>query len=60
MVAVFSRDDPEPEHLVDLVALFGLEHAKDRFPRLSYLWLDGGYKGKSKEWIEKALAGRLR
>jgi putative transposase len=32
-----------------------LEHAKDRFPRLSHLWLDGGYKGKSKEWIERAL-----
>ncbi len=32
-----------------------LERAKERFPRLSYLWLDGGYKGKSKEWIEKAL-----
>ena len=32
-----------------------LEHVKDRFPRLSHLWLDGGYKGKSKEWIEKAL-----
>jgi hypothetical protein len=32
-----------------------LERAKERFPRLSHLWLDGGYKGKSKEWIEKAL-----
>jgi putative transposase len=32
-----------------------LERAKDRFPRLSHLWLDGGYKGKSKEWIERAL-----
>src|SRR5215203_6370279 len=32
-----------------------LEHAKDRCPRLSHLWLDGGYKGKSKEWIERAL-----
>jgi putative transposase len=32
-----------------------LERAQDRFPRLSHLWLDGGYKGKRKEWIEKAL-----
>ena len=32
-----------------------LEHAKDRFPPLSHLWLDGGCKGNSKEWIEKAL-----
>jgi putative transposase len=31
-----------------------LEHANGRFPRLSHLWLDGGYKGKSEEWIEKA------
>jgi putative transposase len=27
----------------------------DRFPRLCHLWLDGGYKGKAKEWVEKAL-----
>jgi putative transposase len=32
-----------------------LERVKERFPRLSHLWLDGGYKGKSKEWIEKDL-----
>jgi putative transposase len=32
-----------------------LKHAKERFPRLSHLWLDGGYKGKCKEWIEKTL-----
>ena len=31
-----------------------LERAKERFPRLSHLWLDGGYKGKCKEWLEKA------
>ncbi len=30
---------------------------KERFPRLSHVWLDGGYKGedKGKEWIEKGL-----
>lgn len=30
---------------------------KERFPRLSHAWLDGGYKGagKGKEWIEKEL-----
>ena len=32
-----------------------LKQAKDRLPRVSHLWLDGGYKGKSKEWVEKAL-----
>src|ERR671912_969357 len=32
-----------------------LEGTENRFPRLKHLWLDGGYKGRSKEWIEKAL-----
>ncbi len=34
-----------------------LEHAGEKFPRLSHLWLDGGYKGedKGKDWVEKAL-----
>jgi putative transposase len=32
-----------------------LKHTEARFPRLKHLWLDAGYKGKGKEWIEKAL-----
>jgi hypothetical protein len=34
-----------------------LEHADEAFPRLSHLWLDGGYRGedKGKDWVEKAL-----
>ena len=34
-----------------------LEHAKELFPRLSYLWLDAGYRGeeKGKGWVEKVL-----
>jgi putative transposase len=34
-----------------------LEHAKELFPRLSYLWLDAGYRGeeKGKGWVEKFL-----
>jgi putative transposase len=32
-----------------------LEHVEGWFPRLQHLWVDGGYKGKSKEWIEKVL-----
>ena len=34
-----------------------LEVLRDRFPRLSHVWLDGGYKGKGKgkEWIETVL-----
>jgi transposase len=33
---------------------------KDELPRLSHVWLDGGYKGKGKgkEWIEKQLGWR--
>src|SRR5215210_2403086 len=34
-----------------------LKHAAEMFPRLSHLWLDGGYRGedKGKDWVEKAL-----
>jgi putative transposase len=34
-----------------------LEGVRERFPRLSHLWLDAGYKGKGKgkDWVEKAL-----
>ena len=32
-----------------------LECTENRFPRLKHLWLDGAYKGRCKEWIEKAL-----
>ena len=44
---VFDRDGIKP--------LMG--SAKERFPRLSHLWLDAGYngKGKGKDWAERAL-----
>ena len=32
-----------------------LEPARSRLPRLSYLWVDAGYRGKGKEWVERAL-----
>jgi putative transposase len=34
-----------------------LQHAGEKFPRLSHLWLDAGYRGedKGKGWVEKAL-----
>ena len=34
-----------------------LERAKELFPRLSYLWLDAGYRGEEKDkgWVEKVL-----
>jgi putative transposase len=42
---VMDRDGVEPL----------LQCTEDRFPRLKHLWLDAGYKGKAKEWIEGAL-----
>lgn len=41
----------------DGVKLLLSEGVKEELPRLSHLWLDGGYKGegKGKEWIEKEL-----
>ena len=34
-----------------------LSKANERFPRLSHLWLDAGYRGedKGKDWVEKTL-----
>jgi putative transposase len=32
-----------------------LEPARSRLPRLSYLWVDAGYRGRGKEWAEGAL-----
>lgn len=32
-----------------------LEPAHSRLPRLSYLWVDAGYRGRGKEWVEQAL-----
>ena len=32
-----------------------LETARDRLPRLSHLWVDAGYWGRGKEWVEKEL-----
>jgi transposase len=41
----------------DGVKLLLAGSVKDELPRLSHVWLDGGYKGKGKgkEWIEKQL-----
>ena len=34
-----------------------LKQAAETFPRLSHLWLDGGYRGEDKgaDWVEKTL-----
>jgi putative transposase len=44
---IFDRDGIKPL----------LEGVRERFPRLSHLWLDAGYngKGKGKDWVEKIL-----
>jgi putative transposase len=32
-----------------------LDPARDLIPRLSYLWVDAGYRGRGKDWAEEAL-----
>ena len=32
-----------------------LKTACERFPRLSHLWVDAGYQGRGKEWVEQEL-----
>ena len=32
-----------------------LEPARSRLPRLSHLWVDEGYRGRGKEWAQRAL-----
>ena len=32
-----------------------LEQARDRFPRLSHLWVDAGYQGRGRRWAEEVL-----
>jgi putative transposase len=32
-----------------------LKTTRDRFPHLSHLWVDAGYRGRGKEWVEKEL-----
>jgi putative transposase len=32
-----------------------LEPARSRLPRLSYLWVEAGYRGRGKDWVEQSL-----
>jgi transposase len=32
-----------------------LRSARERLPRLSHLWVDAGYQGRGKEWVEQQL-----
>jgi len=36
-----------------------LEPARSRLARLSYLWVDAGYRGRGKEWAEQALGVKV-
>jgi putative transposase len=36
----------------DQIAAQGI---RDRLPRLSHLWVDAGYQGRGKDWVEKVL-----
>jgi putative transposase len=36
-----------------------LEGARERFPRLEHLWVDQGYTGSGREWIERELGWRV-
>ena len=32
-----------------------LKSVRDCLPRLSHLWVDAGYQGRGKDWVEKVL-----
>ncbi len=32
-----------------------LKGVRDHLPRLSHLWVDAGYQGRGKDWVEKVL-----
>jgi putative transposase len=51
---VHSAKVIDPEGIKSLLRQTGTQ-----FPRLSHLWLDGGYRGedKGKDWVEKTLGG---
>jgi putative transposase len=36
-----------------------LKTARERLPRLSHLWVDAGYQGRGKEWVEQELGLRV-
>ena len=36
------------------------ETLRDRLGRLSHLWVDAGYRGRSKRWVEEVMGLRIR
>jgi putative transposase len=49
-VRVHSAKVPEADGIRLL-----LESARDRLPRLSHLWVDAGYQGRGRRWVEEVL-----
>jgi putative transposase len=49
-VKVHSAKLPDQEGIELL-----LKAARQRLPRLSHLWVDAGYQGRGKEWVEQEL-----
>jgi putative transposase len=39
----------------DGIRLLLLEQVRDRFARLSHLWVDAGYQGRGRKWAEEAI-----
>jgi transposase len=53
-VTVFSRGAANIVAAQDGIRRL-LGPARDRLPRLSYLWADAGYRGRGKDWAEREL-----
>jgi putative transposase len=50
-VKVHSAKVPDQEDGIKLL----VKAARQRLPRLSHLWVDAGYQGSGKEWVEQEL-----
>jgi putative transposase len=46
---------PDQDAINKLLLKLLLKAARQRLPRLSYLWVDAGYQGSGKEWVEQEL-----
>jgi transposase len=49
-VRIHSARAPDQDGIRHLLA-----PARERLPRLSYLWVDAGYRGRGKDWVEVQL-----
>jgi transposase len=48
---------PDQDAINKLLLKLLLKAARQRLPRLSYLWVDAGYQGSGKEWVEQEELG---